>query len=68
MTFYHPVNKALVKFCRTDTGYNSGNGFVNRNTIFKITISLQKIGMCFPKIRYISPSFCTRKNGTNSQQ
>ena len=42
-------DKALMKFCRTDTGYNSGNDIVNRNTIFKITISLQKIGMCFPK-------------------
>ncbi|AKK45868.1 hypothetical protein NMECO18_27180 [Escherichia coli] len=49
MAVTHPVNKALMKFCRTDTGYNSGNDIVNRNTIFKITISLQKIEMCFPK-------------------
>ncbi|OWD53604.1 hypothetical protein A8C60_24210 [Escherichia coli] len=67
MAVTHPVNKALVKFCRTDTGYNSGNGIVNRNTIFKITILLQEIEMCFPEILYIFPTFCTRNNGKNSQ-
>ncbi|UGS40327.1 hypothetical protein G163CM_10220 [Pseudocitrobacter corydidari] len=48
----HPVNKALVISCRTDTGYNSGNGVVNRNAIFKITILLQKIEMRFTKTLY----------------
>ena len=52
-----------MKFCRTDTGYNSGNSIVNRNTIFKITILLQEIEMCFPEILYIFPTFCTRNNG-----
>ncbi|EIL62088.1 hypothetical protein EC75_17518, partial [Escherichia coli 75] len=40
---------------------------VNRNTIFKITILLQEIEMCFPEILYIFPTFCTRNNGKNSQ-
>ncbi|ANO87394.1 transposase [Escherichia coli] len=68
LSFEEWQSRIQLKFCRTDTGSNSGNGIVNGDAIFKMTILLQKIEMCFSKILYIFLSFSPENDGTNSQQ
>lgn len=36
----HPLDEAFMKFFWIDTGYNSGNSIMNRNTVIEITILL----------------------------